>query len=61
MTKCWKFDLQMSDKTISTFVYSDTGKDIEKRFPNFKVSNIKETDDPLSVTKANTRSKEEYV
>tara|TARA_B100000989_G_C19122254_1_gene295797 strand:- start:165 stop:320 length:156 start_codon:yes stop_codon:yes gene_type:complete len=51
----------MSDKTISTFVYSDTGKDIEKRFPNFKVSNIKETDDPLSGTKANTRSKEEYV
>ena len=32
---------------IKTFVYSDTGKDIETRFPNNKVTNIKEIPDPL--------------
>ena len=47
MTKCWEFKLKLEKKTIKTFVYSDTGKDIESRFPNNKVTNIKEIDDPL--------------
>ena len=61
MTKCWQFDLQLPEKTISTFVYSDDGKDIEQRFPKYKLSNIKEIDDPLSGTKANQRPSKEYV
>ena len=45
MTKCWEFKLKLEKKTIKTFVYSDTGKDIEARFPNNKVTNIKKIDD----------------
>ena len=48
MTKCFEFKLQLPEKTIKTFVYSDTGKDIESRFPGYKVSNIKEIEDPVS-------------
>ena len=47
MTKCWEFKLKLEKKTIKTVVYSDDGKDIETRFPNNKVTNIKEIDDPL--------------
>ena len=47
MTKCWEFKMKLEKKTIKTFVYSDNGKDIEARFPNNKVTNIKEIDDPL--------------
>ena len=45
--KAWQFNLKLEKKTIKTFVYSDTGKDIETRFPNNKVTNIKEIPDPL--------------
>ena len=48
MTKCWEFKLKLEKKTIKTFVYSDDGKDIEARFPNNKITNIKEIDDPLN-------------
>ena len=47
MTKCWEFKLKLEKKTIKTFVYSDTGKDIASRFSNHKVTNIKEINDPL--------------
>ena len=47
MTKCWEFKLKLEKKTIKTFVYSDTGKDIASRFSNYKVTNIKEINDPL--------------
>ena len=48
MTKCWEFKMKLEKKTIKTFVYSDDGKDIEARFPNNKITNIKEIDDPLN-------------
>ena len=48
MTKCWEFKLKLEKKTIKTFVYSDDGKDIEARFPNNKITNIKEINDPLN-------------
>ena len=45
--KCWEFKLTYKNgKSIKTFVYSDTGKDIEQRFIPHKVSNIKEIKDP---------------
>jgi hypothetical protein len=47
MTKCFEFKLKLPEKTIKTFVYSDTGKDIESRFPGYKVSNVKEIEDPV--------------
>ena len=48
MTKCWEFKMKLEKKTIKTFVYSDNGKDIASRFPNNKVTNIKEINDPLN-------------
>ena len=45
--KAWEFNLKLEKKTIKTFVYSDTGKDIESRFPTHKVTNVKEIPDPL--------------
>tara|TARA_S200000501_G_scaffold334936_1_gene339256 strand:- start:750 stop:914 length:165 start_codon:yes stop_codon:yes gene_type:complete len=51
MTKCWEFNLELKDKKIKTFVYSDTGNDIESRFEPHKVSNIKEIADPLAENK----------
>ena len=48
MTKCWEFILKLEKKTIKTLVYSDTGKDIASRFSNYKVTNIKEINDPLN-------------
>ena len=40
----WSFTLTMADRTIQTHVYSDTGTDIESRFPNYGVSDIKKLD-----------------
>ena len=45
--KAFEFNLKMKDRTIKTFVYSETGLDIEARFPNMTVSDIKEIDDPM--------------
>ena len=63
MTKCWEFKLKLEKKTIKTFVYSDNGKDIEARFPNNKVTNIKEINDPIKdVAWTGLKTKEEkYV
>jgi hypothetical protein len=47
MTKCWEFKLKLEKKTIKTFVYSDDGTDVTSRFPNNKITNIKEIADPL--------------
>ena len=50
--KAWSFKLKFmypsKPKTIKTFVYSDTGTDIEERFYPNLVSNIKEIKDPLT-------------
>jgi len=52
MTRCWEFELDLNTRKIKTFVYSDTGTDIEERFTKgYKVSNIKEIDDPLDQNK----------
>ena len=52
MTKCWQFELDLKSRKITTFVYSDTGKDIEERFTKgYVVSNIREIDDPLTENK----------
>ena len=42
MNKRWEFDLDTGDRKFKTWVYSDTGQDIESRFKPYKVSNIKE-------------------
>jgi len=42
--QAWSFTLTMADRTITSHVYSDTGKDIESRFSNYGVSDIKKLD-----------------
>ena len=49
--KAFEFNLKMKDRTIKTFVYSENGLDIEARFPNMTVSDIKEIDDPVQQNK----------
>ena len=52
MTKCWEFELDLKTRKIKNFVSSDTGTDIVERFTKgYKVSNIKEIDDPLDQNK----------
>jgi hypothetical protein len=49
----WSFTLTMADRTITTHVYSDTGRDIESRFPNYGVSDIKKLDTDPTVDLTN--------
>ena len=49
----WSFTLPMADRKITTHVYSDTGKDIESRFPNYGVSDIKKLDKDPTVDLTN--------
>ena len=42
MNKRWEFDLDTGDRQFKTWVYSDTGTDIQKRFTPHNVTNIKE-------------------
>ena len=56
--KAFEFNLKMKDRTIKTFVYSENGLDIEARFPNMTVSDIKEIDDPTQTNKKKEGSNE---
>ena len=51
--QAWSFTLTMADRTITTHVYSDTGEDIESRFPNYGVSDIKKLDKDPTVDLTN--------
>ena len=51
--QAWSFTLTMADRTIQTHVYSDTGTDIESRFPNYGVSDIKKLDKDPTVDLTN--------
>ena len=46
--KAYQFTMTRDNVTIETFVYSENGKDIENRFPQWKVTDIKEIPDPVS-------------
>jgi len=48
--KIFEFDLDTGKKQFKTWVYSETGLDIEERFTPFKVTNIKEVKEPVSKT-----------
>ena len=51
--QAWSFTLTMADRTITTHVYSDTGRDIESRFPNYGVGDIKKLDTDPTVDLTN--------
>ena len=61
MTKCWQIELKLTDKTLKTFVYSDTGTDIETRFKHGKAKVVKEIDDPISGTIKKPKKQETYI
>ena len=42
LSKIFEFDLDTGTRQFRTWVYSDTGTDIEQRFKPYKVSNIKQ-------------------
>ena len=42
LNKMWEFDLDTGTRKFKTWVYSDTGQDIQARFTPYKVTNIKE-------------------
>ena len=48
--KTYEFTMKRGNVTIETFVYSEHGKDIENRFPEWKVTGIKEIKDPCHKT-----------
>ena len=50
--KAYQFTMTRDNVTIETFVYSEHGKDIENRFPEWKVTDIKEIPDPVSQSNA---------
>jgi hypothetical protein len=46
--QAWSFKLKMTDRTITTHVYSDTGEDIVSRFPDCTVTDITKLEtDPI--------------
>lgn len=60
--KSWEFDLDTGTKRYKTWVYSSNGKDIESRFQDCKVSNIKEIPDPLKdLPPSRPVKKEQYI
>ena len=50
--KAYQFTMKRDNVTIETFVYSEHGEDIENRFPEWKVTDIKEIPDPMSQNNA---------
>ena len=42
INRTWEFDLDTGTRKFRTWVYSDTGQDIQARFTPYKVTNIKE-------------------
>ena len=62
MTKCWQIELKLPNKTIKTFVYSDTGKDIDNRFKaQYSCKVLDEIDDPISGTFKEKEKESKYV
>lgn len=59
--KAWQIELTLPKGRIKTHVYSDTGEDIENRFPGMDCKVIGAIEDPLSQTKAQPRPQETYL
>jgi len=59
--RAWQIELNLPKGRTKTHVYSDTGEDIIKRFPNMDCKVLGEIDDPLSETKVEPKKKEKYI
>ena len=60
-TKAWQIKVTLPKGRIITHVYSDTGTDIEQRFPNMDCKVLGEIDDPLSHNKVLKKEETKYI
>ena len=59
--KAWQIELKLPKGMIKTHVYSDTGEDIVRRFPDMDCKVLGEIDDPLSDNKVLKKEEPKYV
>ena len=59
--RAWQIEITLPKGRIKTHVYSDTGTDIEQRFPNMDCKVLGEIDDPLSHSKVLKKEETKYI
>lgn len=59
--RAWQIEITLPKGRIKTHVYSDTGEDIVKRFPDMDCKVLGEIDDPLSDNKVLKKEEPKYV
>ena len=59
--KAWQIEITLPKGRIKTHVYSDTGEDIVRRFPDMDCKVLGEIDDPLSDNKVLKKEEPKYV
>tara|TARA_B100000214_G_scaffold314267_1_gene247137 strand:- start:3296 stop:3493 length:198 start_codon:yes stop_codon:yes gene_type:complete len=59
--RAWQIEITLPKGRIKTHVYSDTGEDIVRRFPDMDCKVLGEIDDPLSDNKVLKKEEPKYV
>ena len=59
--RAWQIEITLPKGRIKTHVYSDTGDDIVRRFPDMDCKVLGEIDDPLSDNKVLKKEEPKYV
>ena len=59
--RAWQIEITLPKVRIKTHVYSDTGDDIVRRFPDMDCKVLGEIDDPLSDNKVLKKEEPKYV
>ena len=59
--RAWQIEITLPKGRIKTHVYSDTGEDIVRRFPDMDCKVLGEIDDPLSDNKVLKKEESKYV
>ena len=59
--RAWQIEITLPKGRIKTHVYSDTGEDIVRRFPDMDCKVLGEIDDPLSENKVLKKEEPKYV
>ena len=59
--RAWQIEITLPKGRIKTHVYSDTGEDIVRRFPDMDCKALGEIDDPLSDNKVLKKEEPKYV
>ena len=59
--RAWQIEITLPKGRIKTYVYSDTGDDIVRRFPDMDCKVLGEIDDPLADNKVLKKEEPKYV